>query len=163
MLIRTATYDDTEALRDYAAALFAEDLPGIFRREVPTLEQEREFIALYLEPVNSTMLVAEAEGQIVGMIGFKGYTLAEEAHSGEFGLSVAREHRGTGVGTALIEALIEWAPAHGISRIEVCSWSNNPRATALYGRCGFEEEGRLRRGIERDGEKIDVIIMGRLL
>jgi len=161
--IRTATDADASALRDYAEALFSEDLPGIFRREPPTLEEEAEFIRSHLERENATLLLAEEDGQIVGILGFIGHQRAEESHSGEFGISVAREYRGRGIGTALIEALIAWAPKHGVSRIECYSWSNNPGSARLYRRMGFVEEGRLRQAIMRDGEAIDALLLARLL
>lgn len=163
MHIRTATDADTGPLCEYAQALFAERLPGIYHRETPTFEEEREFIRSYVEPANSTMLVAEEDGRIVGLIGFLGRTLAEESHVGEFGLSVSRAYRGRGIGTALIESLIAWGSEHGISRIEVHSWANNPDAARLHTRMGFEEEGRARNAIIRDGETIDVVLGARLL
>jgi RimJ/RimL family protein N-acetyltransferase len=163
MRIRTVTEDDALALCFYAEALFAEHLPGIYDREAPTLEQELAFIRSHTEPENSTMFVAEEDRRVLGNIGFIGRTLAEERHAGEFGLSVAKEYRGRGIGTALIEALLAWAPAHGIWRVEVKSWSNNPGSKRLYERMGFAEEGLARAAIIRDGEMIDVIMMARLL
>jgi len=160
--IRTATEADAAALCRYAEALFAEDLPGIFHREAPTVEEEIEFIRSHAEPPNSTLLIAEQDGDIIGVIGFMGGTRAEQRHTGEFGISVAREYRGQGIGAALIEALVDWAPEGGISRTECYSWANNPGSARLYRRMGFVEEGRLRRAIARDGETIDVLLLARL-
>ena len=102
MMIRTATPDDAPQLRDYAERLFAERLPGIFRRDAPTLDQEVAYIAACTEPANSTLLVAEEDGAIVGLAGLQGESNAEEAHVATLAISVARECRGRGVGTALI-------------------------------------------------------------
>lgn len=163
MHIRTATMDDAPALVAYADQLFGEHLPGIFDRAVPTLEEERTYVASYLDRENSTMLIAEEDGRVVGMIAFSGGTLAEERHLGEFGLSVARDTRGRGVGSALLEALVEWAPGAGIERIEAATWSSNPGAQALYERHGFVVDGVKRRAIKRGGEYFDVINMALLL
>lgn len=163
MKIREATRKDAEALRAYAARLFAEDLPGIFRREVPSLDEERIYISSHIDRPNSTLLLAVEGSEIVGMASFDGRTLAEEAHAGEFGLSVASAWRGRGVGTALIDALVAWAREHGVTRIEAYTWATNPGATALYRRCGFVDEGVMRSAIVRDGEPVDVIMMARLL
>ncbi len=111
MRIRVAEESDAEALRAYAEVLFAEDLPGIYRREAPSLEDERAFIRSHVAPANSTLMVAEEDGRIVGIIGFLGHDLPDERHAGEFGLSVAEGYRGRGIGTALIEALLAWAPS----------------------------------------------------
>ena len=162
MHIRTATEADAAALCRYAEALFAEDLPGIFHREAPTVEEEIEFVRSHAEPTNSTLLIAERDGEIIGVIGFMGGKRDEERHAGEFGISVSKAHRGQGIGTALIEALVDWAPEGGVSRIECYSWANNPGSARLYRRMGFVEEGRMRRAIVRDGETIDVLLLARL-
>ena len=161
--VRAATLDDAAELAAYAGALFAEKLPGIFRRDTPTPEMQLEYMRSYVEPENSTMLVAERDGAIVGMIGLKGEMLAEEAHVGTFSLSVAREARGEGVGTALIEALVAWAPEHGITRIQANAWANNPGSLRLYERLGFEREGVMRQAVITDGVPVDVIAIARLL
>jgi len=89
--------------------------------------------------------------------------MPEEAHGGVFGLSVDGARRGSGIGTALVEALLAWAPDHGICRIQAYAFATNPRAVALYERLGFEHEGRLIGAIRRDGEEIDVIALAKRL
>jgi len=159
MQIRTATLDDAPQLCDYAARLFAERLPGIFRREAPTLEQEIAYIGSCTEPANSTLLIAEEDGVIVGLAGLQGETNAEERHVATLAVSVARESRGKGVGTALIEALLAWAPEHGVHRVQLWAWDNNPGALALYERLGFEHEGRCRDALMVDGEPVDTHLL----
>lgn len=161
--IRTATLDDAEELRAYATKLFAEDLPGIFRRPVPTLDEEIGFIRSRLEPANSTMLVAVSDGAVVGLLDLLGGSLEQESHVGTFGISVDSEHRGRGIGEALIQAMFAWATAHGITRLQAWAWMSNPRALALYERLGFEREGLCRRAVMVDGEPVDVVLLARLL
>lgn len=161
--IRVATIHDAEELIRFADKLFSEELPGIFTRPTPTLEEERDFIGRRLGPDNSTLLVAWLDGRAVGLLDFVGETLPEERHAGTFGLSVDGDHRGLGIGTKLIEALMEWAPAHGITRIQGWAWANNPRAISLYERMGFQREGVCRGAVISKGETIDVILLARLL
>ena len=163
LMIRTATLDDAEELRSYAIKLFAEDLPGIFRRADPTLEDEMGFIRTHLEPDNSTLLVAVSDGGVVGLLDVLGGTLEQQAHEGTFGVSVDRDHRGRGVGSAMIRAMVAWTPEHGISRLQAWAWASNPRALALYERLGFEREGLCRRAVMVDGEPVDAILIARLL
>lgn len=162
--IRTAAIGDAEPLMAYAARLFSEGLPGIFRRDPPTFEQEVEFIRSRVGPDGCTLMVALDEaGSIVGLLDFMREPLDEQAHCGTFGISVDRDHRGEGVGTALLEALFAWAPEHGITRIQAYAWATNPRAIELYERHGFEREGVLRRSLLRDGCYIDTIALAKLL
>ena len=68
-----------------------------------------------------------------------------------------------GPGPSEVEALLAWAPEHGITRVEGAFWSTNPRAGELYQRLGFEVEGVQRRAILRDGVAADAILVARLL
>jgi RimJ/RimL family protein N-acetyltransferase len=163
LVIREAAASDATELQAYAAKLFGERLPGIFSRPEPTPDEELAFIASRIEPANSTLLVAELDSVIVGLVDFIGGSSPEEAHAGTFGLSVDRDHRGRGLGTALLEALVDWAPAHGVSRIQAWAWANNPRAIGLYERLGFEREGTCRRAINSNGQLIDAVLVARLL
>lgn len=161
--IRSAGEEDLEELLRYATALFSEDLPGIFRRPIPTREEELEFIRSHTTRPNSVLLLAVAGGEVVGVAGFLSETLPERAHAGEFGISVAHSWRGRGIGRALLEALFTWASDHGIRRIEGEAFATNPRALELYRRLGFVEEGRLVGAVIRDGVPIDLIAIVKTL
>jgi GNAT superfamily N-acetyltransferase len=52
-------------------------------------------------------------------------------------LYVAPEHRGRGVGRALLEETMEIARATGAGRIELCTGETDTAARALYEKCGF--------------------------
>lgn len=158
--IREVTPDDAPALREYAARLFSEDLPGIWRRPVPSLEEERRFIEGYAAP-SSTLVVAECAGSVVGLAGLLGGTLDQQAHVGSLAVSVDREWRGGGIGTRLLEYLIAWAPGHGITRLEIEAFSTNTRAIALYERLGFEREGVRKGAALIDGRYVDIVCLAR--
>ena len=104
--IRPATLDDAAELQDYAVRLFTEAPPGIYERDAPTLEEERDFIRAHTEADGSTMLVAVVDGAIVGLLGFQARQLPQERHVGHFGISVSKEYRGAGIGTALRSAAV---------------------------------------------------------
>lgn len=163
MDIRAVTEQDAPELRDYAAALFRENLPGIFKRPEPTLDQELSYIRSHLDQPNSTLLVAVDGGAIVGLAGLEGGMLDEERHAATLAISVAKSHRGRGIGTALVEALIAWAPGAGITRIQLWAWENNPGAIAMYERIGFVREGIARQAVVTKHQPVDVILMARLL
>jgi ribosomal protein S18 acetylase RimI-like enzyme len=83
---------------------------------------------------------------------------------GEIGMAVAREWRGRGVGSALMEAAIEWAGEIGLHKLCLSVWPDNAAAIALYRKYGFVEEGRRVKQIRREsGELWDVLDMGLLL
>lgn len=109
------------------------------------------------------MLLAEVDDRVVGLLGFLARQLPQEAHVGAFGISVDRDYRSSGIGSTLIEALIEWAPRQGIRRIEVEAFAINERAIHLYENLGFEQEGRRRGAVIIEDEAVDVIVLARML
>ncbi len=79
------------------------------------------------------------------------------------GIAVLPEAQGQGVGLALMSALCGWADRWGqVLRIELTVFVDNPRAVALYERCGFRTEGRHVGYALRDGHYVDVLSMARL-
>jgi GNAT superfamily N-acetyltransferase len=68
-----------------------------------------------------------------------GYGFVDE-RTPEVTIGVAPEHRGRGIGTALLEALIELARAHGFARLSLSVEPANP-ALRLYERVGFRAVG----------------------
>lgn len=56
--------------------------------------------------------MAEVNGRIVGGLGFNGGERVRIRHTGEFGVTVSKDSWGVGIGTKLIEALIDWAKKH---------------------------------------------------
>ncbi|QDG75200.1 GNAT family N-acetyltransferase [Labrenzia sp. PHM005] len=53
------------------------------------------------------------------------------------GIFVSPDARGLGIGTALLEAVCGTAAAKGCSKVRLDVIDTNPRARALYERCGF--------------------------
>jgi RimJ/RimL family protein N-acetyltransferase len=102
-------------------------------------------------------IVAVADGHAVGMIHIE----VSRHGFGEFGMLVDREWRGRGVGSALLEAAIDWARAQGLHKLCLEVFPHNTVAIALYRKYGFVEEGRRARQYRRaSGELWDSIIMG---
>jgi GNAT superfamily N-acetyltransferase len=83
---------------------------------------------------------AEIDGAVVGLVG---------GHRAEPGQSVVNlvsmwtspAARRTGVGRALVGAVVEWARATGASNVELWVTRGNDPAQRLYASCGFEVTG----------------------
>ena len=162
--IREAAPDDAPALLEHLAAVFGEGLPGLFaRNQAPSLERVAENIGACAASPNSVLLVAVEHGQIIGTLDFHGHTRPQQRHSGQFGMSVRREHRGAGIGTKLIASLLGWASEHEVTRIELEVFSNNPRAVRLYERLGFEHEGCRVGAVLVGTHPVDILLMARRL
>ena len=84
-------------------------------------------------------------------------------HAMGIGMSVRDDWQGRGIGSALMEALIDRADNWmNVLRLELTVYVDNAPAIALYTRFGFENEGRMRAYAMRDGAFVDAYAMGRL-
>lgn len=161
--IREVGLDDVEPLQRFAARLFTENPIGVFKRSIPTLDEEREFIRTFTEPDRSVLIAAENDDEIVGLVSLLARQHPQEAHVAELGISVDAGYRDQGIGTQLIATLLEWALAHHVTRVEVQAFAQNTRAIALYERLGFEREGIRRGAVVVDGRPDDIVVLARLL
>jgi ribosomal protein S18 acetylase RimI-like enzyme len=105
-------------------------------------------------------LVAVASGQVIGSL----HIDVSRHGFGELGMTVAREWRGCGVGSALVAAGIEWSRERSLHKLSLAVFPHNAAAIALYRKFGFVEEGRRVKQYRRSsGELWDAIDMGLLL
>lgn len=165
LTVREATVADAAMLVAHLKDLAAE--PGIniplAPDEVPSVEREKDVLAQFHDSPSALMLIAQDDAQLVGELSLR--TLGRRAvqHVATLGMSVKHSHRRKGVGRALMNAAIEWAPSAGIKRIELYVYARNAPAIALYESCGFQIEGT-RRGFIREGDTyLDDHVMARLL
>lgn len=156
-VVRPATADDVVAVVDLMESVAAEG--RWIGREAPidrdfTTEQ---FASNVADPRHLAM-VAERNLAVVGMIGLN------DDGAGHAGLwmFLAPDARNQRIGTALLEAAVDWArSAEAIHKVTLQVWPHNAAAIALYRRHGFSVEGYLHRHWRRrNGELWDAILMG---
>jgi RimJ/RimL family protein N-acetyltransferase len=113
------------------------------------------------EREDSMSFVADAAGAIVGNAGIG---TPSSAVPPRLGMMVAPEWRGGGIGTALLQACVDWARARGAHKVQLEVWPHNSAAIALYEKHGFVQEAYLVKHYRRkNGELWDSISMGLLL
>lgn len=112
-----------------------------------TVEQEASFLNRKAESENEIEILAVVNGAVVGTAGVEAIaTKYKLRHRAEFGISVAKEYWGLGIGRALTLACIECARAAGYAQLELSAVSENRAAIALYESVGFQEYGRNPKG-----------------
>ena len=151
--IRPARDDDRLPLALMFAAV-AEERDGIGSE--PPVDVEARAASWTLDGT----IVAVGDGEVIGSI----HVAATRHGYGEIGMAIAREWRGRGVGSALMEAAIDWARAQGLHKLSLGVFAHNAAGLALYRKYGFVEEGRRVKHYRRQsGELWDSIEMGLLL
>lgn len=125
------------------------------------ISEEREakiLEAAYVEP-RGGMHFGKINGEIACMFSLSCHPRRRLAHTGEIALSVRKKYWHIGVGSAIMETLIELAKEASLKNVELGVYADNERAIALYKRFGFEEIGRHRGKLYVDGEYYDEILM----
>jgi RimJ/RimL family protein N-acetyltransferase len=165
--LRCASARDSESLLHMIHEVLSEQVFTLSEPEELALspKQEAEWIEKMNSNPNHLLIIAEIDGKIVGNLDFTNGHRKRIAHTGDFGMSVAKEYREQGIGKLLLQALIAWAKAHPlIEKISLKVHANNPRAIHVYEKLGFKEEGRLARDLKySDSEYVDTVVMGLLL
>ena len=133
--------------------------PG--ERDARVEAQERRIRDALDEP-NHKLLVADADGELVGFVVALGGPYRRNSHKAHVATGVRRAFWGRGIGTQLFENLIRWAEETGLRRLELLVMTTNEAAIALYRKMGFEVEGTKRHSLLVDGELVDEWVMARL-
>ncbi len=162
--IRAWAEDDAAQLVTVMPKMTAESdflayMPGEFKM---TVEQEVEFIRNHHAKPQSWSVLVELDGDIIAFAGGESQDRKRYAHHAEFGLVVARDYWGQGLGRKLTELAIEWGRRIGLHKLYLRVFDNNIRAIKLYESTGFVEEARLKDDVLRgDGTYGDTIVMAR--
>ncbi|UJF16914.1 GNAT family N-acetyltransferase [Vibrio sp. SS-MA-C1-2] len=157
--IRSTESSDAEALKAIYEQVNA--YSGTLQLPFPSLElwQKR----LNGIPENVYSFVALIDQEIVGNIGFEINLSPRRRHVGSFGMGVKDTYIGRGVGSRLIETVIELSDNWlNLKRIELTVYTDNQAAIALYEKFGFVIEGKSEDYAFRNGEYISVYHMARI-
>ena len=166
--IRSASVDDAPGCLSLHQAVVGEGRLTLATQEEfeRTEDAERFSIDEAMKSAGSVHVVAEIEDAIVGNLRANCGSTHADAHFCDLSnVWVGRDWRGKGVGTLLMEALIEWAQASDtIEKLGLFVFSTSTAARHLYEKHGFEVEGRGVRDMKfGPGDYADTIIMGRFV
>lgn len=163
VVIRKAVPDDAQELLA-VMKIIGEETPYLVMDEkgsdLSKEGMELNLAALYESP-NNVLLVALANGKIVGTANVSASSKKRIEHIGEIGISILEGYWGLGLGTLLLEEIIIWAEeTQVIKRLELTVQERNKRAIHLYRKIGFVSEASMPRGAKTDdGEFLDVQLM----
>ncbi|MCA9387057.1 leucine--tRNA ligase [Candidatus Dojkabacteria bacterium] len=122
-------------------------------QKIPISKDKIQKQSNYIKENPESNLIIRENGKILGWLGL----MFEEDNVISFGVYVHPDHRGRGVGSALMNYVFEKNPSHKF-KIEVSK--NNTRAIELYKRQGFEEVGESKWFIEgREENFIPLYVM----
>ena len=161
-LIRHADPSDADQLTRLAESVSAEPEGWLISvgGEWRSAGDERRFLKALRRYPHAAVFVAErGDGALVGRLSVGRDPHPASTHVADVGLMVALDARRQGVGTALMQAAVDWAREAGVRKLELHVFPWNEAALALYEAFGFEREGYRKRHYRRGGEFVDAILM----
>ena len=126
-----------------------------------SVADERRYVRALRRSPYGAVLVAEADGRIIGRLSVARDPHPASRHVADVGLMVARDERRRGVGRALMEAAESWARENRVAKLELHVFPHNTPAIALYEKLGYRREGMRRRHYRRGGRLLDAILMAK--
>ncbi len=167
LLIREAEVEDAAALVSFLNRVSVEtdftslDGDGILL----TSEEMAIFLNKQASWDNQITLLAFLNDKIAGIVNITADQRKRVRHIGDLFIVIGKKYWNNGLGSLLLEEVVEWAQASGIlRRLQLTVQTRNLAAVHLYQKHGFAIEGRQERGAYiEEGEFIDVYLMGRLI
>lgn len=167
VMIKSAAPEDAAVLLSHELAVIGEG--KLFVSQIEELHmtegQKRYLIIQSQNEFTRLILVAEVAGSIAGALFFEAGARKRLSHRGTPPLSVGKNWRGRGVGSALLQFLVAWAEAQlTIEKLSLAVFVTNLAAIGLYRKFGFFEEGCLPREIKLGADEyMDDILMYRFV
>lgn len=169
VLIREGVPDDSPALLSYMRGCLPDISPFVgmdVDEFTHTEESEREWLAQQQATDGALVLFALDGERIVGITNCSCNTTRKRvAHIGHIGMSADKSYWGSGLGSAMLGAMVQWAERHPVLELlDLDVFADNERALKLYRKLGFIEIGKVpNRARFSDGSRKDGIMMYRLV
>lgn len=145
-------------------------MPGVFESITGIPSEREDYNARYIASLDhasqhafAAVLQKDGKEQVIGHAQLEVYANPRLRHSGGIGIMVHRDYQDRGVGTRLMEALLDMADNWlMLTRVELGVFTDNDRAIHLYEKLGFEREGVKRMAVIRRGRYADELMMARI-
>lgn len=158
--LRTVKWEDLTDLLDFINSLVEEGADVI--RTVKVLrDEEAEWLGKLLARIEKGEVidrVAEMNGKVVAHAEV-GRRTGLMSHVGELGIAIKQGYRGIGIGTILMQTLINESRSAGLKVLVLDVFGTNNTAKALYTKMGFKDAGKIPRAVYKNGKYVDLIRM----
>ncbi len=120
---------------------------------------EAFWIGELIRAEESLVLVAEADGHVVGNVLVSVDRGRATEHIGVLSICIAADWRDIGIGSELVAGAQAWVRERGMRKLSLGVVPDNERAIAVYERCGFVREGIRRQQYRTNDEYRDEVLM----
>ncbi|MBQ6494057.1 MAG: GNAT family N-acetyltransferase [Erysipelotrichaceae bacterium] len=160
--IEKAKASDAEDILEFTKCCGSESDNLTFGKEgIPySVEEEAKYLSSFEDSDSSVFYVVRDDDKIIGTGGYTALTRRRLAHRGELSLTIGKAYWNKGIGTMLVEKLLDFAcndAGSEIVSLEVRS--DNKAAVHLYEKFGFKKIGTFRGFMKINDILIDCDIM----
>lgn len=156
--IRPMVKEDADKLYAFFSRVPRED--RLFLRDDVSIRDVIDSWTQELDYRKVLPLVAEVGGNIVGDATLHRRTFGWTSHVGKVRLVIDKDYRGKGLGTVLIEELIDIAKKAGLEQLVAELMSNQTGALSAFKRLGFEKEAVFLNYVkDQMGEEHNLVVM----
>jgi len=156
--IRPMVKEDADKLYAFFSRVPRED--RLFLRDDVSIRDVIDSWTQELDYRKVLPLVAEVGGNIVGDATLHRRTFGWTSHVGKVRLVIDKDYRGKGLGTVLIEELIDIAKKAGLEQLVAELMSNQTGALSAFKRLGFEKEAVFFNYVkDQMGEERNLVVM----
>ena len=136
---REATSADAEALLLHLNTVGGETDNLSYGRDTFRISPEKEakFIDRFSKSKTDVMYVAVCDGKIVGNAIVERNRISRYSHRAEITVTVLRDYWGQGIGSRLMQMMIDFSKETGIEILHLEARADNQRALSLYKKFGF--------------------------
>ena len=151
-------------IEDYKEISKIRKMPGVMENILSNKDEEEELIKekIINRGKNQYWYVAEENGKVIGLGILMNHGNLRKKHVGVITLMVNSDYQNKGIGSLLMDKLINLSESLNIIRLELCVFRDNYKAINLYKKFGFKEEGLKIKSALKNGEYVDEIIMARI-
>ena len=151
-------------IEDYKEISKIRKMPGVMENILSNKDEEEELIKekIINRGKNQYWYVAEENGKVIGLGILMNHGNLRKKHVGVITLMVNSDNQNKGVGSILMDKLINLSESLNIIRLELCVFRDNYKAINLYKKFGFKEEGIKVKSALKNGEYADEIMMARI-
>ncbi|MGZ9849413.1 GNAT family N-acetyltransferase [Macrococcus psychrotolerans] len=159
--IRSVNINDAEGILEYCKIVGGETDNLLFGSEGLgfSVETERTIIENIAAKEKDIMLVAMDEDNVVGIGNIMGNGRMRIEHQARLAISVRKDYWGQGVGSRMMQALIDFAKERSIEIITLEVYHDNESAINLYQKFGFKEIGYFKNYSKVNDEYKDAVLM----
>lgn len=162
LTIRPATPEDAEKILIYMNQVGGESDYLTFGKDECklTVEQERKFIESIQKFPTSVMLLGLIDETIISIASINTPSKPRLEHNADLAISVCKDYWDFGVGTFVMQELIDFAKStKTISVVSLSVMSENQRAIHLYEKFGFSQYGLFEKWMKVNDHYMDAVLM----